>query len=87
MTKKEAVAVACMEITDPLYLPDNETGPCECGKMLQYRPYAEYEGIKKLCIECCNKLAKKEGGLKPMVAKSFHKEVNDFFASKGAPRH
>ena len=49
---ERAEFMVCANITMPLIMADNETGPCrDCGDMLQWRP----NGPKKpprLCLDC-----------------------------------
>ncbi len=47
-----AEMVICVDVTRPLLLPDNKTGPCaDCGTALQWRPHAPVNP-PKVCLLC-----------------------------------
>ena len=43
--------LVCTEVTEPLYIKDNATGPCsECGTMVQFRPHGAH--YRRICTRC-----------------------------------
>jgi len=56
---EHADVVACMRLTQPLLMPDNEIGLCsECGEAIQYRPHVP-KLPRKMCLECIGPRASK----------------------------
>lgn len=49
----QKAVLCCIEVTEPLTMPDNKTGPCAwgCGRTIQYRPYHP-DWIDKACLHC-----------------------------------
>lgn len=54
---ERADVMACVRLTSPLIMPDNEIGLCaQCGEAIQFRPHAP-AGPRKMCWECIEPLA------------------------------
>jgi len=48
----DVIAVVCPNLSLPLSLRDNATGPCsDCGQALQFRP-DHHPSLRKLCYRC-----------------------------------
>ena len=84
---EEAEVLACMRLTSPLLLPDNEIGLCEqCGEAIQFRPHVP-KLPKKMCVECVmptTMKARAKGELVTIITPNTLADLQAFFQKKNA---
>ena len=84
---EEAEILACMRLTRPLLLPDNEIGLCEqCGEAIQFRPHVP-KLPKKMCIECVMPATAKahaKGELVTMITPKTLADLQAYFHKRNA---
>ena len=84
MSDEEKQLYVCTEAGFPSPYDDNVNGPCEnnCGKQIQWRPYAP-PNVFKVCAKCAKNLVdlhKSAGGKEPevVILKQTLNEINDY---------
>lgn len=84
---EEAEVLACLRLTQPLLLPDNEIDLCEqCGAAIQFRPHVP-KRPKKLCMECVAPMIAKadaKGELVTILTAKSVAEIQDYLRKKNA---